>query len=436
MSLSLSQQQGEAVRSFESWFKQQRIACGPTARSYVLGGYAGTGKSSILPNLIEATGLKANKIAIMAPTGKAVSVISKKLLAQGVAIEPSTIHSAIYRAKPLPIDALKEKVEKLEERAAAASALGTPDADLNEKLRIARIDLDRAYDNDTPNFQLNYDAQGVLNADLVIVDEASMVSKEIADDLRQFERPILAIGDPGQLPPVSGEPGFFNREPNFFLTEVHRQAKDNPILWLATLLREGGQAPLGTHGERLKVVTQRQDVDTFDITRDLQIIVGRNATRWQINREVRRLCGFGFTGPVPGELMICTRNSQKIPGLVNGSLVMCESSVGDLMRGGDGYYITIRDDKGQSHKVMAVQAILEENYNGKDGFTASKHAVWQAKGRFEHLDWASAITAHKSQGSQWDSVVVHDESACFREERSRWAYTAATRAAENLTWVV
>lgn len=437
MALELSQQQGEGVKAFGAWFREQRFSLDTDIPFFLMGGYAGTGKSSILPNLIQETGLDLSRIAIVAPTGKAVNVIRKKLAAQGLgALVPSTIHSAIYRYKPVPIESLEDRVETLKlqvERAIAAN--GSPDRELKETYRLAQMDLERAYDSANPKFQLNVDSN-IRNTQLVIVDEASMVGEEIAADLRSFGRPVLAIGDPGQLQPVNASPGFFHRAPDVFLTEVHRQAKDNPILWFATLLRQGESIPMGHHDERLKVVRPREDRDTYDMERDIQVICGTNRTRWEINRQSRALCGFGATGPVRGELMICTNNSKKIMGLVNGGMMLVEKDVGELVSGDTYYPVTARDESGTVHNFIAVQSILEENYLGKDGSPADKRDIYRAKGKCEHLDWAYAITAHKSQGSQWDDVVVHDESEVFREERNKWAYTAATRAAERLTWVV
>jgi len=52
------------------------------------------------------------------------------------------------------------------------------------------------------------------------------------------------------------------------------------------------------------------------------------------------------------------------------------------------------------------------------------------------LDFGSAITAHKSQGSEWDSVAVYDDTFARMEDRARWRYTAATRAKSKLVWVL
>ncbi|MGN6464147.1 MAG: ATP-binding domain-containing protein, partial [Rhizobiaceae bacterium] len=60
---------------------------------------------------------------------------------------------------------------------------------------------------------------------------------------------------------------------------------------------------------------------------------------------------------------------------------------------------------------------------------------WQTRKRYDEFDYGYALTVHKAQGSQWNEVVLFDESVAFKETRQRWLYTAITRAAERLTVV-
>uniref|UniRef100_UPI0035D076B3 ATP-binding domain-containing protein n=1 Tax=Bartonella sp. MU70NMGDW TaxID=3243561 RepID=UPI0035D076B3 len=57
---------------------------------------------------------------------------------------------------------------------------------------------------------------------------------------------------------------------------------------------------------------------------------------------------------------------------------------------------------------------------------------WQLKKRYDDFDYGYALTVHKAQGSQWNNVVLFDESFAFREMYARWLYTGITRAAERL----
>ncbi len=110
-------------------------------------------------------------------------------------------------------------------------------------------DLPRRKDMDSeePSFVLNEDSPA-SKASLIVIDECSMVDEELGRDLLSFGKPVLVLGDPAQLPPVKGGGYFTEAEPDVMLTEVHRQAADNPIVRLSMMVREGGRLELGDHG--------------------------------------------------------------------------------------------------------------------------------------------------------------------------------------------
>jgi exodeoxyribonuclease-5 len=86
--------------------------------------------------------------------------------------------------------------------------------------------------------------------------------------------------------------------------------------------------------------------------------------------------------------------------------------------------------------MFAYQGLFEEHVKREKNFaTAAKPSAYRARINDNHVDFGWAITCHKSQGSQWDDVVVHDESGSFREAADQWLYTAITRAAERLVIV-
>ena len=67
---------------------------------------------------------------------------------------------------------------------------------------------------------------------------------------------------------------------------------------------------------------------------------------------------------------------------------------------------------------------------------ASRQVEWQQRKRYDEFDFGYVLTVHKAQGSQWDDVVLFDESFAFPDSRERWLYTGVTRAAKRLTVVV
>ena len=93
-----------------------------------------------------------------------------------------------------------------------------------------------------PRFALNPKSDAAY-AKLIVLDEVSMVGEEMARDLMSFGKPILVLGDPGQLPPIQGEGAFTKDAPDIMLTEIHRQASESAIIRLATMARQG--QPIG-----------------------------------------------------------------------------------------------------------------------------------------------------------------------------------------------
>lgn len=440
MSITLTPQQEASVRSFKAWFQNVALPFKESqsddpAPFFLQHGFAGTGKSTILPFFISETGLDPNfEVTFCAPTGKAAKVMTKKLREQGINAQAITIHKAMYRPKGLKFQMIESQMAEVIRQLEAAPP--SDRAMLQKTLKLLQRDLDRAYSQSAPSFSLDPEAPMIRNRKLIVVDEASMVGQMVADDMLSFGTPVLAIGDPGQLQPVGDAPGFFVRAPDHILTEIHRQALENPIIWASKLIRDGEEVPAGSHGGGLlRVLDRKSDDVTYDTQRDVQIIVGTNKTRHKLTRKLRQLCGLHAAGPSIGEMMIVTKNSRKHPSLVNGTMMMVTSNSGDLQSGNVTCKLYAKDEEQMPYELTIIQGILEENYLGVGEWTASKQSVRHAMERKENhtVDWAYAITCHKSQGSQWNDVCVHDESGVFRDQQRQWLYTAVTRAAETLT---
>lgn len=465
MAITLSPQQDAAILGFREWYRSlpertythtKTVFASDgtptevpvysrgleTAPFFLLNGFAGTGKSTVLPYLVEATGLNPHQIVYCAPTGKAAKVMTRKMRDEGLDTRATTIHKAIYRPKALKAYQIENELFAAQAEYKIACTEGNPITIRELKGKISQLEknLERAYDENSPAFQLDVDSMAASGAWLFIVDECSMVDADMADDLRSFGVPILAIGDPGQLPPISlSGPGFCNRDPDAALTEIHRQALDNPIIWASMLIREGQDVPMGSHGDgALRVIDREDDDITYNLEVDKQIIVGTHEKRWQITRKLRKMEGYHGLGPAEGEFMMITKNSRLFPDLVNGSMVFMTADVGPLRPGNVTFAGSVEDDEGKTYTLKCLQATIEEHYNGKNNASAHKRDVFRAKqdDRTHELDFAYAITCHKAQGSQWDEVVVHDQSNVFRKDASRWLYTAVTRAAERLTLVM
>ena len=182
-------------------------------------------------------------------TGKAALVMTRK------GTPASTIHSLIYRVSEATPEEIARVEKELFDLQRALNRMQPAERTFAET-QIRRLQL-RLADIHKPQFLLN-DQSLVRDADLIVLDEVSMVGPEMAADLLAFGKPILVLGDPGQLPPIKGAGAFTNVAPDVMLTEIHRQAEESAILRLATMARQGEPIPYGAaRRPRLEDASQR-----------------------------------------------------------------------------------------------------------------------------------------------------------------------------------
>lgn len=329
---------------------------------FILGGYAGTGKTTILYHIHQILRTSGKRVAVVAPTGKAAEVLRNKGLPSA-----TTIHQRIYK-----------KVS-------------------DSPLTFARREKHE------------------IEADVIICDESSMVNTEIKRDLERLNIPILYVGDPFQLPPVGEDPKILTNC-NFTLTEVHRQALDNPIISLATYLRSEShgsiahwysmnrsQTNVNIHYKKHGVKLDPKIID--------QAIVGYNNTRRSVNTRIRERLGFTNPYPQTGDRLICLRNDYE-NGVCNGQ-----------------QFIALDDECNGS--ISVVDPTTEEEYIldlNPDVFTDPSCDPKKCPRTMTPLDYAYAITCHKSQGSEFPTIAIIDEP--IGQPSNRWRYTAVTRASD------
>jgi len=373
--LKFSAEQDDALVAVSNWLKQGY------PQVFRLFGYAGTGKTTLARHLAENVD---GEVLFAAFTGKAAMVLRSK-----GASKAGTIHSLIYRPRG------EEMVE----------------------------DEDTGKSSMAPLFSLNRQSPAA-GASLIVIDECSMVDEELGRDLLSFGTPVLVLGDPGQLPPVSGGGFFTEQEPDILLESIHRQARDNPIIALAQSVREGGEISRGQYGNSR--VIARSDVVQQDVLAADQVLVGTNKTRRRYNQRLRDLKDFQGPLPASGDKLVELRNDPA-KGLLNGSLWQVASAPNTpkpFMN-----LLIHSDDEGMersSAKIKVLKAVFEN---------PEEEIPWQMKRRYDDFDYGYALTVHKSQGSQWENVYLFDESWAFREHSRRWLYTAITRAADRITIV-
>jgi exodeoxyribonuclease-5 len=410
MSFSPSPLQAKAIAAIKDWFTNRTAA----QQVFRVFGYAGTGKTTITRHAIAELGLDtgaSDGVLYAAFTGKAALVMTRK------GTPASTIHSLIYRvseATPAEIEKVKEEIADLKAKIASMGAA----EHLFAESQLRSLEL-RLSDIHKPRF---------------VLDEVSMVGDDMARDLLAFGKPILVLGDPGQLPPVRGEGAFTQCQPDVMLTEIHRQAGESAIIRLATLARESKPIPYGKHDEFVWKM-HRLDVAPEQMLRGGQVICGRNATRLQLNLAMKRASGFQGIYPTgQGEKIICLKNRNDL-GLVNGMFL-------DLIEVKDedeiSFTAVVTTEDGQ--KIGGTNGARERFriYKGyfDDHVTPDpereRRDYWKKKTIIEAV-WGWAITCHKAQGSQWENVIVYDDGlGRTPEDRARWLYTAITRAERGL----
>lgn len=418
--MNWSPQQEDALKAVAQWRKTGSDG----QQVFRLFGYAGTGKTTLAKHLAADAG----NVLFATFTGKAAHVLRSKGCPGA-----STIHSLIYQPRDRStyrIDDLKRQLDHLveglaeeaAERRAEGQDVGQSFIDNNENVRRLKAEIEAEKKAcRKPIFELKEETP-LNEADLLVVDECSMVGDEMAQDLMSFGVKILVLGDPAQLPPVRGSGYFTEARPDVLLTEIHRQARDNPIIDLATRIREGLPLEIGEYGDSR--VIHVSDAHKGLYTNHDQMLVGTNKTRKAVNREFRRILERdGQPTPVAGDRLVCLRNNHDL-GLLNGSLWRVKAAQPPYVQR---IHLDIEPADGVG---VAMQCVAHEQFflGGEPSFYEMKEA--------ESFDFGYALTVHKAQGSQWDSVLILDESASFREHRDRWLYTAITRAAERVTVVL
>jgi exodeoxyribonuclease-5 len=389
MSYVLSLDQAAALRQIGAWYRAK------SSLFLTLGGYAGTGKTTLIAYLRQALSDfdENSTVGFCAYTGKATRVLQEKLrerraMRRGDSV--STIHSLIYTTEE--------------------GSGGVP--------KWVRKDT--------------------LERSLIVVDEASMVDEVIGNDLLSFGIPILAVGDHGQLPPVGSA---FNlmADPQVRLERIFRQEADSAIIKVATLARETGVLSVGEFGigvrklDRALPETGVMVQELLESWRpELLILCGYNATRVKLNDAIRQMRGFEGPAPQSGDQVVCLRNNRG-KHIFNGMLgrIVRVVPAGGI-EGADWYEAEIELD-GEDYTFSGY--ILREQFGAA---TTVKDVPQAPDGdRGDLWDFGYALTVHKAQGSQAPSVLVFEErfAKSSDEDWRRWLYTAVTRAELELTVV-
>lgn len=416
----LAPQQQEASDRIKQWYSA------PDEPFFYLGGWAGTGKTSIAKTVAVEL-CDPSKIVYAAYTGKAAHVMR-----QNGCNGAGTCHSVIYHSATPSGAELERHKEELELLCLELKDAGHSEQSIASMPMVSQINekiAEEEYQMKTPRFRKNPDS--ILKAaKLSIIDEVSMLGQKMGEDWLSFGVKTLVLGDPAQLPAIGGEGYFTKHDPHFMLTDIHRQALDNPILQIATAFREKRYPDEGWYGESR--IVDKDDLSPSQL-RELvmsadQIIVGKNDKRHAINQRVRQLKGINEPYPIVGERVVCLRNDNE-EGLLNGAVYEVVEAA--------------KVDEFDNQKVsMMIQAVGSDtpqevlcHVHHFEGFEREQELskMFGARMGAQQFGFAYAMTCHKMQGSQAGRVLIFDQSFVARGDKYRWLYTAATRAVDSCT---
>lgn len=369
----LSPEQKAAVADIKAFLSDS------TRRVFSVHGLAGVGKSHLLGRIARSS----LDPLVATPTGKAAAILRERF-----DVKATTIHAAFHRLK---------------------SESQRPDGRRDLAFEPRRRD-------------------GSMAGKILLIDEASMVTDQLRDQLLATGVRIVAFGDPGQLPPVKGEPGF--PVADVALTQIHRQAADSPILRQAHRVRAGGDyAP---DGPDFQVVGK----GSHDHLREAHVVLcWTNRTRGWLNQLTRRV---RMRGEIPGraaqdgsfdprrefprqwEPVVVTRNAPR-HGYWNGDVEMLGA---DLRPGDKTVSLWWVSESGSSAGEIELPLASFEGMPSVGGVAGGLE-----------LAFGYVRTVHAAQGSEWRNVVLVDEFPRHDPERSRWIYTAISRASERIVIV-
>ncbi len=367
----------------------------------VISGYAGTGKSTSVAAIVQSLPHIDPDVDVVYTsfTGKAVNVLRQKGNKN-----VSTLHRLLYMHKMLP----------------------------NGKFIKTNVDF--------------------IPYRVVVVDEVSMVSMELIQDLFKYPVYVIFLGDPGQLPPIDKKnDNHLLDTPHIFLEEVVRQAAESDIIRLTMQIRD--HKPIAYQKSNEVIVASKGDLSEGMLSWADIVLCGTNRVRNSLNQQMRELCGMRPEVLVDeGEKIICLQNYW-------------EHTAGDdgppLMNGTIGYASNVFEQnfyppKGmriKDNKIPIISATftseIDDNFGimdmdkyefsqGKPYLSPQEHYRLYKNHNFSRLipksfTYGYAITCHKAQGSEWEKVLVYEESFPYdKEEHARWLYTAATRSSKKL----
>ena len=388
LSFTLTNEQQELINSLVKFYKNDE------RQWFAYSGAAGTGKTTVMKEMVKSLGLSMSEVACLAFVGKAVMVLALN------GLNASTIHSLIYEPVIIPV------------------------YDDNG---------DPVYNkNGSQKKKLDFELKKHLNPNIkmIFVDEYSMVPDDIIRDILSFGLPVVFAGDMNQLPPVFGSSTILNH-PDFVLTKIMRQAEGNPIIYLSQRVLNDLPLRIGQYGDS-RVIKSIKAGDNLLNDYDI-ILTCKNKTREKFNTYIRsNILHIPNNNPIIGDKVICRQNDWN----------RCIDEF-YLVNGMSGFLTDIDYTK-KSKKKLKVDFkpdFLNDEFINIDldfeyiKATPEERKEWGIS-KYSKFEYAYAINVHISQGSQYSRVLFIDEHFMGREMEKKIKYTAITRAVNSIDIVL
>lgn len=358
-------------------------------KEIVLSGNAGTGKTTIVKEIIKKY---ASKVLLLAPTAKAALRLKEVTDTQA-----HTIHSVLYET---------------------------------------------VIENEDGELIFLSPQQITQRKSLVIIDEASMLGTKLKQDILANipeETRVLFVGDFFQLPPVKDKSGVDLVNPDAKLLNIHRQSMQNPIIPFTLKIREGKWLDWlktydNSNDHLLKFSSKETLVNNFvtDYKQgtDTICLCYTHASRTQLNQQIRN--ELGFTKRLEANDQLIVKSNNKACGIFNGEIITIQS-LKYYKSAQFGTYALIKIKEKKTPFKIALNTF---------GMDSTDYRAWTQLHRgklhnnFIHCDYGYAITIHSSQGSQWNTVHYYYEPTQHKlfpsEINNKMLYTGCTRATTNL----
>ena len=390
----LNKEQQIAADAAVNWFYHS------PEQTFQIEGPAGTGKSVVISEILSRLNLSIDEVLPMAYTGQACTIMRKRGMPKAC-----TCHSGLFTP-------VKTIVKDEFGRAKINKTFNVP--------LVKRSFIPKDFTNS--------------NIKLIILDEAWMVPKHFKQHIDNTGIKVLATGDPGQLPPVGGEPGYLTSGIIYHLTELMRQAENSPIVYLANRARIGLNIETGMYGNDVLVIFD-DELDNDIISRSNVVLCGKNATREFINTKVRKeILNIHTDYPIFGERIICRKNNwdREVDGihLVNGltGTVITPPDIGRF--NGNTMLIDFLPDllNIPFNRVEINYKYLNASHQEKEALKLNPYLEG------ERFEYAYASTVHLSQGSEYD-CGTYVEEFLRSDMQNALNYTAITRFKHQMIYV-